>query len=259
MRCLPIPVGFMITLGIAISVCCFSIGLIMLARGILQHYLKHFPVFYSYTVYSLGGTAVLYSIYWFDKNFYPSAFWYYYLLGILVEFSVLIEISDHIFKPFPALRRLGRALTIIVSSLFAIFYVAPSIVHVTDRRAALLDFTIRASATKLVVILVLLLACRQLKIKLGKNIGGLMLGFALYHGVNVANYAAAKAFTPEIYGGVLWLMGPASYLLCLLIWIVALWDYVPEDFHVSVPVGNSRNIPLELTRMDNELSKFLER
>ncbi len=53
----------------------------------------------------------MYLIYWLYPQVYPSAYWIYYLVSILVEFTVLVEISDQIFQPFPAIRNLGRALT----------------------------------------------------------------------------------------------------------------------------------------------------
>ena len=59
----------------------------------------------------MSSAAVLgmYLIYWLDPQVYPSAYWIYYLVSILVEFTVLVEISDQIFRPFPAIRNLGRA------------------------------------------------------------------------------------------------------------------------------------------------------
>jgi hypothetical protein len=248
----------MLNVGAVISVGGYLLALVILARGLSQGHFKLFPVFYSYMIYVVVGTGIMYGFLEFNSKAYPTAFWYYYLVTILVEFSVLIEISDHIFQPFPAIRLLGRALTILISSLFAILYVLPSIIHTLDRRNALIDFTTRSSTTKLAVIVVILLVCRHLRLNIGKTTGGLMLGFSLFHGINVANYAAARTFG-ETYGGVLWLVGPASYSLCLIIWLVALWNCVPASSKQAVPEGNPRDLELGLTRFNNELSKFLER
>ena len=249
----------MLNLGMTISVCGFSLCAIILARGISKGYLKLFPLFYSYMIYEVSGTAVMYGVYVFYRQAYPSAFWYYYLLGILVEFSVLVEISDHIFQPFPAIRRLGRALTLLISIGFAIFYLIPSIIGAQERQAALLDFTLRSSVTKLVIILAILIASRQFKSKLGMNVAGLILGFTIYLGVNVANSAAAKAFDPAIYAQVLWIISTASYGLCVLVWTVSLWNCVPASSKQAVAEGDPRDIELGLTRFNHQLSKFLER
>lgn len=252
--------NLMISLGMFISVCGFLLCAATLARGISRGNFKFFPVFYSYLIYVLAGTGIMYGFLAFDRNAYPSAFWYYYLITILVEFSVLIEISDHIFRPFPAIRQLGRALTITVSCLFAIFYVIPSIVHADNRQVAFLDFTLRSSATKLGVILAILLACQHFRLKLGKTIGGLVLGFAIFQGVNVANHAAAKAFPEAVYGRVFWLMGPTATLLCVFVWLVTLWNYLPErSEQAAAHEDGFATIPLELARLNSEVTKYLER
>lgn len=217
------------------------------------------PVFFSYLTYVIGGTGTMYAVLFLDRRAYPAAFWYYYLVTILVEFSVLVEISDHLFKTLPTLRRLGRAVTIFISVSFALFYVIPSIIRPHNRQVALLDFTVRASATKLIVIVALLFMCRQLGIKLGRNIGGLILGFSIYLGINVANYAAAKAFDPAVYRNVLWLMGPVSTTLCVLVWAIALWNYAPEPIPATVALRDSGNVAMELTGFNRKLSKYLER
>jgi len=249
----------MLNLGMLISLCGLLLAGIILARGIAKGFFRQFPVFYSYMIYVLSGTVVMYGIYAFDNKAYPSADWFYLLISILVEFSVLIEISDHLFQPLPAIRRSGKALTLLISIGFSIFYLLPAIVHASDRQVALLDFALRASVTKLVIILALLFMSRHFRLKLGENVAGLMIGFSIYLGVDVANYAAAKALDAAINARILWIMTPTAYTLCLLVWTVALWNYAPSGFPTLVPVGDSPDVALELTRFNNELTKFIER
>jgi hypothetical protein len=89
-----------------------------------------------------------------------------------------------------------------------------------------------------------------------------MLGFSIYMGVNIANLAAAKAFDPAIYGQVLWILTPASYALCLLVWTIALWDFVPApNGNIVSLVGgrDSKDVALELTHFNNKLSKLIDK
>jgi hypothetical protein len=212
-------------------------------------------------IYALCGSTIMYLVYGFDRRAYPSIYWFYYLISILVEFSVLVEISDHIFQSFPAVRQLGRALTIVISGVLALLYVLPAIVWSQDRQPALLDFALRASVTKIVVLVALLMASRQFRSKLGKNVAGLMLGFSIYMGVNVVNLAAAKAFDPAVYGQVLWILTPASYGLCLLVWTFALWDFVPATNRsiVSPVAGSDSDVALKLAHFNHELSKLIDK
>lgn len=226
-----------------------------------MHVIGRFPLFYSYIGYGLCGSVVMYLIYWFRHDSYPYAFWLYFLLSIVVEFAVLVEISDHLFEPFPAIRQLGRALTIIISFGFGLVYILPAILYSHGRHSALLGFALRASLTKAVILAALLLAAHHYGLKLGRNVAGLILGFSIYLGVNIANFAADQFFY-HLYDGVLWVMTPLAYTLCLTVWLVALWDFAPAPTESTMSPGSGRDseaLTFELARFNNELSKFLDK
>jgi len=203
----------------------------------------------------------MYLIYWFRHDSYPYAFWLYFLLSIVVEFAVLVEVSDHLFEPFPAIRQLGRALTIIISFGFGLIYILPAILNSHGRHSALLSFALRASLTKAVILGALLLAAHHYGLKLGRNVAGLILGFSIYLGVNIANFAADQFFY-HLYDSVLWVMTPLAYTLCLTVWLVALWDFAPVAAESTMSPGSGRDpeaLTFELARFNNELSKFLDK
>jgi hypothetical protein len=249
-------------LGMVISVCAFLLVGTILLRGIAGKCLKMFPLYYSYMIYVFCGSAFMYLVYWLDRSSYPSAYWLYFLISILVEFAVLVEISDHIFKDLPALRNLGRAITIFISAALALVYILPVIFWSHGRPPALLGFALRASVTKVVVLAVLFIVARHYCSELGKNVAGLMLGFSIYLGVSIGNIAAANAFGIALYAKMLWIVSPAAYLLCLIVWTIALWDFVPaQNRSIVSRVGarDSQAVALELSRFNNELSKLLNK
>ena len=86
-------------LGMVISFCVFLLEGLLILRGARTRLFRVFPLFYSYVVYCFCGFIGMYLIYWFDPQVYPSAYWIYYLVSILVEFTVLVEISDQLFNP----------------------------------------------------------------------------------------------------------------------------------------------------------------
>jgi hypothetical protein len=201
----------------------------------------------------------MYGVYWLDRPVYPSIYWLYFLVSILVEFAVLVEISDHIFNSQPALRYLGRLITVVISAVLALTYILPVILHSSDRLPALLGFALRASVTKVIVLAVLFFVARHYRSNLGKQVTGLMLGFSIYLGVNIPNLAASMAYDPALYSRFLWIMSPIAFTLCLLVWTTALWDVVPSPSGNIMPSRDSQTVALELARFNNELSKFLEK
>jgi hypothetical protein len=246
----------------------FTLGLstlvpeaLLLWRARQGQLLSCFPFFYSYLVYVLCGSATLFVVYRVRPNSYPSAYWFYFVLSIVVEFAVLIEISDHIFQPFLAIRNLGRAITIVVSVALGLVYILPTILESRGMRMALLDFALRASLTKAFILAILLFAAHHYGLKLGRNVAGLMLGFSIYLGVNVANFASVECFG-NLYANILWIMSPIAFTLCLLVWTGALWKLAPMPGTRPLPSaagGDSEALVLELARFNNTLPRFLNK
>jgi NADH:ubiquinone oxidoreductase subunit K len=240
-----------------------ALQVVLLWRARQCRLLARFPFFYSYIVYNLCFTSVAYALYWIRPSLYPSAYWLYFLLSILVEFAVLVEISDHSFQPFPAIRNLGRGLTVLISATFALVYILPAILQPSPTpSSALLDFALRASVTKAVILAVLLLTASHFGLKLGRNVVGLILGFSIFLGISVANFAAAQSFGRALYARILWVMSPIAFTLCLLVWTIALWESAPMPITGSMPPagdGDSETLAFELARFNNTLSKLLHK
>ena len=258
----PSPAGSMHILGMGISFCALLLDGLLILRGVRGRLFKLFPLFYSYIIYAFCGTLAMYVIYWQYPLVYPSAFWIYYLVSILVEFTVLVEISDHIFLSFRAIRNLGRALTIVISVGLGLLYMLPAVLWSAARRPALLAFALRASVTKAIILAVLFYVARHYGSQLGKNVAGLMLGFSIYVAASFAIWASAQAFSSALFAQILWFMGPLSFALCLLVWTVSLWELAPTPSMSTFPSstgGDSESVALELTRFNSKLAKILHK
>jgi len=239
-----------------------ALELLLLWRASRCRLLARYPFFYSYVVYCLCFESVTFALYRIRPSVYSSAYWLCFLLSILVEFVVLVEISDHIFQPFPAIRNLGRGLTILISVSFALSYILPAMLRPHGTSSALLDFALRASVTKAVILAILLFTTSHFGLKLGRNVAGLMMGFAVLLGINVANFAAAQSFGRALYARFLWVVSPIANTLCLLVWTVALWKFAPMPRTGAMPLSggeNSETLALELGRFNNTLLKFLHK
>ena len=236
-------------------------GLLIL-RGARIRLFRLFPLFYSYVICAFCGSIALYIIYWRYRQVYPSAYWIYLLVTILAEFMVLVEISDHVFRPFPAIRNLGRALTILIASSLGLLYILPAILGSTSRSRALLDFALRASVTKAIILVVLFYAARHYGSQLGRNVGGLMLGFSIYVAVHLSAMASARAFGSALFAHIFWVMLPMAFALCAAVWSISLWELAPVVSlrTISRATGkSSQTLALELTRFNSELSKFMHK
>jgi hypothetical protein len=249
-------------LGIVISFCVFLLGGLLILRGVVSGLIRLFPLFYSYIIYCFCGFIGMYLIYWLDREVYPSAYWIYYLVSILVEFTILVEISDQVFRPFPAIRNLGRVITIVITVALGLVYILPAILESTHRRPALLSFALRASVTKAIILAILFYMARHYGSQLGRNLGGIMLGFSILVAINIAIMASAKAFNSVLIAPIFWFMLPLASVLCVLVWTIYLWELapMPSMSAISPTAGrDSEAVALELTRFNSELSKILHK
>ncbi len=236
-------------------------GGLLLIRGVREKLLSRFPFFYSYLTFAIGGSALAYLISIILPGVYARLFWWRFLVTVLAEFAVIVEISDHVFDPYPAIRGLGRVLVASVSVILFVLYLVRSLASHPSSSAFLLDFIKKASALKAVALLAVLSVASRYRLNCGSNISGMALGFGAYLGVNLANFALAERYGPKIYGTTFRFVGPLSFTLALLIWMVSLWSYQPASPTVEelrLPEGHPVGaVSYELDRMNSALMRLL--
>jgi len=241
----------------------FLLGALLILRAVQAKHLSIFPVFYSYMVYMVVSGAILMALYLSASAHYPVAWWFRYLLSLLVEFAVVVEISDHLFSPYPAIRKLGRLLVTCICIVFFFLYILPSLIEVRPASITILDLAKRASVTKAAAIIILIAAARHYQLRLGKNIAGMMMGFSLYLAVSVANFALAETYGRQLYAQTLATVIQLSYTLCLLVWTVSLWRYEPvlqTDRELPETAEKvSEPLAVQLGRLDTALTRLFRR
>lgn len=226
----------------------------ILIRALKGRFALRFPFFYSYLTYVFLGSALIYYVVrplW--PPYYRNVFWFYFLVSLIAEFAVLVEISDHVFNPYPAIRSLGRWLTIIIATLFLCFYIFPALAEPRSSSLQILEFVKRSSFTKAAIIIFLLLIVRYFDLALTVNASGLMAGLGIYLSSNVINFELAARLGLARYASTFAVVGPVSYTLCLLVWMVALWRYEPV---ITVSRGGP---PELLERFNSSLSRLLRK
>ncbi len=236
---------------------------ILILRAIQGRVFNLFPLFYSYIIYTFAASLLLFPVYWLRPQRYATSYWLYYLVLLLAEFAVLMEISDHIFEPFPAIRGLGRLITVGTSALFFLIYVLPSMLRAGSSSPALLDFALRTSLTKGVIVAALVVAAWYYRLPMPRRIRGLVLGFALYLGVYITTYAAAETFGRALYANVLRTIPPFAYTLCLLVWTISMWKFERQPERILEPgVAADRNqeaLNDQLAELNRLLTRLLQK
>jgi hypothetical protein len=207
----------------------YLLGVTILVRGGKGGFLSKFSFFFSYLTYFLVTGLVGLLILQVAPQYFPTFFWFRFFTLVLAEFALLVEIGDHLFTAYPALRLLGRVVTFGIASVFLLLYILPSFLEARSSDMAVLDLVKRSALTKVVIIVVLFAAARYYHISLGRNVGGIALGLTAYLAIHTANFALAEHFGRVAYGPIFSRVGPLSQVVSLMIWAFALWRYEPAE------------------------------
>lgn len=236
----------------------------LLLRAKVGNSLSQFPLLYSYVGFLFLSSAVLFPVFFLRPQDYASAYWFRFTIMLLAEFAVLIEVSDHVFLPYPAIRLLGWFLATSIGGALLLLYVWPSLLQHRPSSLVFLDFAKRVSLTKAVLVVVLMAGARHYRLPLEKSVRGILIGFSLQLTVSIANFAVAAEFGKAIYGSFLAFLFPVSHSLCLLVWLTALWRY-----EHALPVGggtpgvgqeeNLGALGIRLGRLRTVLTKMLRK
>jgi hypothetical protein len=241
----------------------YPIGLTIILRAIQGGVLSRFWLFYSYLTYILlTGVLTLGAYYWAPGS-YASVYWFVFLTTVIAEFAVLVQVGDCIFDPYPAIRQIGRFLTVSVGVMFAALYIGPSLLEPRPRSLAILNLVLRSSVTKAAIVIALLVVARYFRIPLGKNVAGIMTGFSIYLALNTVSFALEEAYGRSHYGPTFVTLGPLTQTLTFLVWAVALWDPQPDLLsHREVPRDHERTpepLSRQLGRFNTTLTRLFRR
>ena len=197
--------------------------LLLLIRGLGTSLVKKYPVFYSYVLFVLLQSLLRFWVYhWFPAG-YMESYWYTEFFGVIVGSGVLFEIYRKGLAPYPGTARLARNALALVFAVAVGKALAASLrgpLWWPARTTAELERNLRAVQAFAILGLVILLLAYS--IPLGRNLRGIVLGYALFIATSLANLAALASPGKEFQQ--LWSYSQqAFYLLVLCIWTVSLW------------------------------------
>ncbi len=211
-----------------------ALEITLLLRGVKGRLVKSYPLFYGYIACVLTVDVLRFVCYKFEPIFYPNLYWYTEFLAILASYGVVFEIYKCSFKNHPRAARLARGLMV----LMLLIAVAGSAANTrTDGFRSPLN-TIAQLACDLryvegALLAVVLFLVGTNRICLGRNLRGLIVGFGFLMGMTVMNLALLSQPGNEVSLALRRLL-PASFVITLVIWTIALW--LPKPDRVGPPM-----------------------
>jgi hypothetical protein len=208
---------------------CIILEATLLVRGFSSGLAKKYRLFYAYIIIILTSEVIRLLFYLFAQDRYRSVYWYTELATVVASYAVIIEIWHQGLRHYPVL---SKRITLLLWIIFAITVSYASCSLVASQFVLLLrvaaDLGRDLRFVEGALLLIMLWFFGRHRIPLGRNLGGISIGAAIWIGANVINMAflslPGQNFSKFLRG-----LLPIIYFIALVIWCQSLWMPVPAS------------------------------
>jgi len=216
----------------------FVRGLI-LYRGIKGKALPRYRVFFTYIASALLADCLLYIIRIAKPGMYAEFFWGAQFLTLALGCGILLEVFQHVLSPYPGAEKFARTVALIVFAAVFCFAILYPRVAAGRASASATTFELERDlrTVQAIFLFAVLAVISYYGITIGKNMKGMIYGYALYIATSLVGLAVHSYARPALRD--IWdLIPPFSFTVSNVIWLIGMWTYHPEpapepDIHVE--------------------------
>lgn len=199
---------------------------LLLLRGIQTKWVRRFPIFYSYHIFILAQSLVLFPVYRLAYPQYVTAYWICEFVCVLLGSLILLEVYRVALGQYPGTARMARKL---LGFVFAMAVAKALVGHSYGavwwpaKTYAELDRNLRV--VQVFAILAIVVVMVAYAIPRGRHLKGILAGYSLFVALSVVQLTLWTHLGDSFQRFATYVL-PFSYDVALCIWVVALW--VPE-------------------------------
>ena len=214
-------------LTVLLELTCDGLLAFVIVRGARKKLLFAYPVFYIYLVHVLILDLFRLYIYTFWPHGFREVYWYSQFLSLVIGYCVIWELYAKSLHNYPGVLQMSRAivstgLIVVVTKFLNNALVGP----IWGAATTVVDLERNIRALQAMLLITLLGLVFYYAIPLGRNLWGIICGYALFVGTSIIHLTFLSYLGDAFLS--IWIHLPAiSYLLGLVIWCVALRSYQP--------------------------------
>jgi hypothetical protein len=181
---------------------------------------RDFPAFFTFVVVQVAIFAVEFPVNRINDAYYFDVYWASVALNVVLEFKIIHEIFQDVFRPYPALKDLATALfkwaaLIMILVSVVLISVSPGWDDPVTRSILVVQRCVRVVQCGLVIFL--LAFCKNLRVAWRRLSFGIALGFGLFSGAELLTTAFYSG--SHVHGRAANLLMLLSYDLGMLVWL----------------------------------------
>ena len=192
-----------------------------------------FPRFFSYIIFQILKSAILFLTYHDYEQGYFDAYWTGNAISVILAVAVMDEILQHVFKEYGGAQNLGSVIFRWACGLLLLLAIVTAFTSEqgsADRVVAVVltfDRSIRVMQCGLFCLLMIL--CRLLKNCWRQQVFGIALGFGVFASIELILVSVAMRYGGSV-GATISLAKSAAYDAVIILWI----GYLRQQAH-SIP------------------------
>jgi hypothetical protein len=200
---------------------------VLIARAVQGRFLSRYPLFYAYMCAVFVRDLALFAIFHRFPNLYARAYWYSQFLLVLLGCGVVWEIYRCALRHYPGVVRMAQN---VIPFLFVLSFTRV-IAKMWESPRWLPGATTLETERDLRFVQAMLLAglvtlSLYYAVPVGKNVRGMIAGFGFFLATSLVHLTARHNFG-EAFQAAWQYIQPVTYLVSLVIWLLALWNYAP--------------------------------
>jgi hypothetical protein len=202
---------------------------LLLYRGVRGKLVTKYLNFYIYILSLFLGDAFFFVIGFTKLHISSKWNWDVGFVSLFLGAGIVLEIFRHVLAPYPGAEKVARFASYTFLAGVIVFMVAYPFFAPNATAAQALFYRLQRDflTVQALLLIVIIRVMAYYAIPAGKNLKGMMLGYGQMVAVTMCGLAL-RAYRGPAFDATFSLLQQASYLVAIMIWLIALWSYLPD-------------------------------
>jgi len=202
---------------------------LLLYRGVRAKLVFRYLNFYVYILSLFLADAFFYFV---DAGKYHISVnwnWDAGFVSLFLGAGIVLEIFRHVLAPYPGAEKVARAASYVFLGAVMVFMIVYPIVAPSAAVARALFYRLQRDflTVQALLLIVIIRVMAYYAIPAGRNLKGMILGYGQMVAVTMCGLAV-RAVRGLAFDATFNHIQQTSYLVALVIWLIALWSYLPD-------------------------------